>query len=90
MRKTHATPILDRLMDPLGDCLTEESARRVLALKADPQLQGRVNELAEKCAEGTLTDDEREDYQRYVSFGTFVAILKSKARLMLKSPRAAR
>ena len=34
-----SNPILDQLVAPLGDCLTPESARRLLALKADPKLQ---------------------------------------------------
>lgn len=89
MRKTSVTPILNRLVEPLSDCLTKESAQRLLALKADPVLQARVDELADKCSNGTLTNEERDEYARYVSFGTFIAILKSKARLMLKSPRSA-
>jgi hypothetical protein len=63
--------------------LTPESARRLLALKADPELQTRVEYLAGRCNEGLLTPDERAEYGNYVTFGTFVAILKSKARQLL-------
>lgn len=78
--------LLDRLVDPLGKCLTRESAKRLLALKADPQLQAAVDALADKCSEGTLTADEQAEYANYVSFGMFMALLKSKARQLLASP----
>lgn len=82
--KTEASePVLDRLVTSLGDCLTPESARLVLALKADKKLQARVNLLAERNRAGRLTPDEMEEYGKYVSYGTFVAILKSKARQRL-------
>jgi len=75
---------VDRMIEPLSGILNEESARRLVALKPEPALQARVDYLAEKCSEGTLTPDEREDYSRCVSFGTFIALLNSKARLLLK------
>ncbi len=82
--KTEASePVLDRLVASLGDCLTPESARLVLALKADKKLQARVNALAERNRAGRITPDELDEYGKYVSYGTFVAILKSKARQRL-------
>jgi hypothetical protein len=77
------SPVLDRLMNPLSQCLTPETAKRLLKLRADPQLQARVDELAEKCNEGTLSPEERAEYTSCVSFGTFVALLKAKARQLL-------
>jgi hypothetical protein len=74
---------MDRLVDPLSQCLTAESARSVLKLRADPQLQALVEELAEKSTAGTLTPQEQADYASYVSFGTFIALLKSKSRQRL-------
>jgi hypothetical protein len=85
MKSAKTAPVLDRLVAPLGECLTPESARRLLALKADPILQARVDYLAERCNEGLLTPDEQAEYRNYVSYGTFVAILKSKARQLLAS-----
>jgi hypothetical protein len=79
--QTDAT--LDRLVGPLGDCLTPESARRLLALKADRKLQARMDYLADRCNDGLLTSQEHAEYSSYVKFGTFVAILKSKARQLL-------
>jgi len=83
MKTVRSTPILDQLMAPLGDCLTPESARRLLALKADPKLQARVDDLAERHSRGVLTTEEQAEYGGYVYFDTFIAILKSKARQLL-------
>lgn len=77
--------LLDRLVDPLSRCLTRESAKRLLALKADPELQATVDHLADKCSEGSLSPDEQAEYANYVNFGMFVALLKSKARQLLDS-----
>ena len=83
MKTANTDAALERLIGPLGDCLTLESARRLLALKADRKLQTRVDYLAARCNEGSLTPEEHAEYSSYVKFGTFVAILKSKARQLL-------
>jgi hypothetical protein len=81
---------IDRLIEPLVKCLTVESAKRLLSMKTDPQLRARMEELAEKSTAGTLTAEERQEYGSYVSFGTFIAILKSKARLLLDNDQSTR
>jgi hypothetical protein len=86
MKTTETNPVLERLVEPLSQCLTPESAKRLLKLKADRRLQARVAQLADKSNEGTLTAEERSEYENYVNFGTFVALLKSKARLLLSKP----
>ena len=83
MQTTKTAPALEQLVGPLSECLTPESARRLLALKADPVLQARVDDLAERHSRGELTPQEHSEYGSYVSFSTFVAILKSKARQLL-------
>jgi hypothetical protein len=83
MKSANTNIALDRLITPLGDCLTPESARRVLALKADRKLKSRVDYLADRCTEGLLTPEESAEYSSHVKFSTFVAILKSKARQLL-------
>jgi len=83
MKSSNPTPVLDELVAPLGDCLTPESARRLLALKASAKLQARVTDLAERHGQGLLTPEEKAEYGEYVSYSTFVAILKSRARQLL-------
>jgi len=83
MKTAKSAPVLDQLVAPLGDCLTPESARRLLALKPDPELQRRVDDMATRHTEGQLSPEEEAEYGRYVYFDTFIAILKSKARQLL-------
>ena len=68
--KTITTPIengvLDRMLDPLSDCLTPAMARRLAKFRADAATQARVDELATKCNEGELTPAERREYEAYV------------------------
>ena len=87
MTYVKSSPVLDGLVSPLGDCLTPESARRILALKADRKLQARVNVLAARHRDGRLSPEEHAEYGRYVAFSTFVAILKSKASQLLAGAR---
>ena len=83
MKTAKSTSALDQLVAPLGDCLTPESARRLLALKSNPKLQARVDDLAARHSRGVLTPEEQAEYGGYVYFDTFLAILKSKARQLL-------
>jgi hypothetical protein len=89
MKTAKSAPVLDLLVAPLGDCLTPESARRLLALKVDPKVQARVDDLAGRHSRGLLTPEEQAEYGGYVYFDTFVAILKSKARQLLAASRGA-
>lgn len=83
MQTAKSAPALDELIGALSECLTPESARRLLALKADPQLQARVDDLATRHSRGLLTPEEQGEYRGYVYFDTFIAILRSKARQLL-------
>jgi hypothetical protein len=83
MKTAKNTAALEKLVGPLSECLTPESARRLLALKIDPALQAHVDDLAQRHSQGLLSREEQVEYGRYVSFSTFVAILKSKARQLL-------
>lgn len=71
--------VIDRLLDSVGDCLTPEVARRIVDLRASPELQARVDELAEKNSLGTLSTQERADYEQYIRFWQFVTLLQAKA-----------
>lgn len=70
---------LDRILDPLIACLSLEGARDLLALRADPEVQARVAELAEKCNEGELTPEELNEYDTYVHASQFIAILSRQS-----------
>ena len=85
METTTELQTLDRLLDPLRDCLTPEVAARIVALRADASVQARLDELAEKNAEGTITPDELADYEALVRAGNLIAVLQATARSVLTS-----
>lgn len=82
--KTKYSPF-DKMLEGLADCLTGESAERVLAHRADAKLQKYLDQLADKCTEGALTPEERSEYEACVKLGTLLAMLKSKLRQQAKS-----
>ena len=88
-RGTTGPPLVDRLLEPLSRCIRGEGETELLNLRADATLQARIDELADKCDAGALTPDERAEYETYVRFGNFVAILQAKARLRRKQSPAA-
>jgi hypothetical protein len=53
-------------------------------LQADPDAQARMEILAEKANEGTLSAEERREYESWVRAGTMISLLQAKARLYLK------
>jgi hypothetical protein len=80
-----ATATLDRLVEPVVRTFTPEVARALIKLRADRQLQARMDELAEKCNEGKLTSDEREEYETSIRFANYLTLLQAKARKLLKA-----
>lgn len=81
---------LDRMLDPLNDCLTPALARRLARLRANSATRARVDELATKCSEGELTAVERGEYEAYVRAIHLVSVLQSKARTFLAKRRPSR
>lgn len=84
-----AQTALERVLAAVGQCLDRQSAESLLRLRADKEMQGRIEELAEKCTEGTLTPEERDEYEAMIRVGNFVAILQAKARRLLAEGHAA-
>lgn len=80
---------IERIVHQLGRCLTPESARSIAVLRADAELQERVESLAERNAEGTITPEEREELDGYLSATTFLSILQAEARRTLRQSEAA-
>ena len=76
---------LDGLLEPLSRCLDTESARRVVNLRVALPVQERIDILADRANEGTLTDGERSEYEALVNAADFISILKLKARQHLDS-----
>jgi len=78
-----ATTGLAKLLDPVAECFTPEVAKRVAELSADPDMQLRIDDLAEKCNQGTITPEETAEYDAYIRAMDVVAVLQKKARTLL-------
>ena len=79
---------LDRLLDPLTEALTPESASALLNLRADPDLEARIEELRFKANDGTLTAAEDAEYKDFVEAVDIVSIMQAKARRFLSRQAA--
>jgi hypothetical protein len=75
---------VDRLAESVVRIFTPEVAKAMVHLRADPELQTRLDELAVKCNEGTLTADEHAEYETCIRFASYLAILQAKARRLLE------
>jgi hypothetical protein len=85
MATTSKYRILDDVLDPVADCLTPDVAARISALRANSQLQKRLDDLAEKNSQGILTPREDTEYAAYVEALDVIAILQAKARNALRA-----
>ncbi len=77
------TAAFDRGTDFLLQILTVEQATSLIAYRGDGPLRTRIDELAQKCDEGDLTEEEKAEYEGYVRANKFVATLQAKARKLL-------
>jgi hypothetical protein len=75
---------LDRLLEPFAGCLSADVAAKVADLRADDAMQERIDYLAERSNDGTLSEDEREEYAGYLHAIDVIAVLQAKARAMLR------
>ncbi len=63
--------------------MTPDFARELVELRASPEDQARIDELADKCNEGQLSDAERAEYERYVQAIHLIGVLQRKAKRIL-------
>lgn len=75
--------ILSRLIRPDRPSLTPDAAFGLLSLRFDDTEISRINELAEKARDGSLTSDEQALFDAYERIGSFLGLLQSKARQSL-------
>ncbi|NQU21509.1 MAG: hypothetical protein HQ567_09515 [Candidatus Nealsonbacteria bacterium] len=67
--------ILDRMLEPVTQCFTPEVAQRLLDLQPDAAVQTRIGELAGKANEGSLSAEEKVEYEDYVEAVDLIGIL---------------
>lgn len=81
---TSELAIFSRILNADEESLSRDLARHILTLGFGEEDQARMQELAARNQEGTLSADEKEELQHYVKAGHLLALLQSKARKSLK------
>jgi hypothetical protein len=77
--------LLRRVVDPQRAGWSAEAAKSILALGFSEADQSRATALAEKANAGTMTPEEQREMESYRWVGRFLELVKSRARLSLKS-----
>jgi hypothetical protein len=80
---TSETAIFERIVLPREPLLSPDAARSILALDFDPEDRKRLEELAEKARQGTLSHEESQEIDHYERVGHYLSILHAKARSSL-------
>jgi hypothetical protein len=83
MATTFDAVAFDRGTDPILRLLTAEQVRALVAYRGDDALRLRIEELAERNTEGSLSEAERSEYEGYVRANHFIAVLQASARRVL-------
>ncbi len=83
MMTTVETETLDQMLDPLEQMLTLEQVERILALRASPTAQARLEWLAHQHAESRLSAEEQAEYSALVYSGALISLFQAKARRLL-------
>jgi hypothetical protein len=87
METPRLSPAFDRLLDQVVECFTPGVAQQIAELRADPQLQARLDELATKANRGILTQAEAQEYDRYIEAIDLIGVLQAKAQAMTQGHR---
>ena len=85
LNATSESAIFERIVLPSEPGLSEQAAQSILAMQFGPEDRERMQVLADKAKEGSLTPDEEKEIENYERVGHYLAILQSKARIALKS-----
>lgn len=75
--------ILESSLGSVGRSLNSEAALKLLELKAPLLLQQRMDTLADRCGEGTASDEELSEYDSMIQAANLIAILQAEARRVL-------
>lgn len=83
---TTTLPSIERILEPVAACLTPEVAQRIVDVRLDdPFMMQRLEFLREKANEGTLTEQERTEYEGFVEGNDLLMLIKDQARSVLQN-----
>lgn len=90
MSQRIASNVLNRFVRPEEPDLSPSMARHILDFRLSDPEQAHLAGLADKSNEGTLTAEERAEYESLVLLGEFLTLMKCKAQRFLQhqSPAA--
>jgi hypothetical protein len=83
--KTIESEIWGRVLGHESGALSREVARAILRIDFPKGDKQRMHELAAKARKGTLSRDEKEEIDSYGRIGSFISIMKSRARVALRN-----
>lgn len=74
------------VIEAFGDVannLAEMAPEKIVALKAPRALSERVEELASRKKDGTITSDETTELEQFLALDLFISLAKAHARTLL-------
>jgi len=77
--------IFARIVHPEDGNLPQEVSHLILDLQFGAEDVTRMNELAQKNNSGLLSENERQEMEKYLRVGNFLNLLHAKARLSLQN-----
>jgi hypothetical protein len=79
-----------RLIQSQPEDLTRDTARYLLSLGFAESDRDRMQELADKAQAGVLPENEAAEFDSYLHIGNLLAVMQSKARVVLADSRISR
>jgi len=80
----YGADILSRAIRPQDGDMSVDAARSILKFQLSSNDRDRVDELAAKARDGSLTDEERAELDDYERITALLELMQSKARRSLK------
>jgi hypothetical protein len=80
--------ILCDVISPKRANLNPDAARSILEWKFSAKSVAKMNKLADRNRRGTITENEREELERFLRVGSLVNLAQAKARESLRGRRA--
>ena len=77
--------ILDQMLQPATDQMPPDFARKLLDLRASPELLTRIENLRAKANSGEISHDDELEYKEFVEAVDIISLLQNKARKILAS-----
>ena len=78
--------VIDQLLD--SKSFTPAIAKELIKLKFDPATEIRLEQLAEKSNEGSLSSAERSEYESIVQAFDIIGVLRGQAQSILSRRRS--